>query len=63
MWLFPWLSFAAIGAIVAAMVAMLFTRALATQLYASLLAAAVVLVAWRVRSRAGQQALQSQAKA
>jgi hypothetical protein len=34
------------------MIAMLFTRSLATQLYASLLAAAVVVVAWRLRSRA-----------
>ena len=56
-WLFPWLSIAAIGAIVAAMVAMLFTRSLATQLYASLLAAAVVLVACAcVRSGQSSQA-------
>jgi L-asparagine transporter-like permease len=50
-WWFPWLSIAAIGAIVAAMLAMLFTRSLATQLYASLAAAAVILVAWWLRSR------------
>lgn len=50
-WLFPWLSFAAIVAIVAVMVAMLFTGNLATQLYASLLAAAVVVVAYRFRSK------------
>ncbi|MFC4314017.1 amino acid permease [Steroidobacter flavus] len=50
-WLFPWLSYAAIGAIVAVMVAMLFTGTLATQLYASLLAAAVVVVAYWFRSR------------
>jgi L-asparagine transporter-like permease len=50
-WLFPALSIAAIVAIFAAMIAMLFTRSLATQLYASLLAAGVVLVAWRLRSR------------
>jgi AAT family amino acid transporter/GABA permease len=51
-WAFPWLSMAAIGAIVAAMLAMLFTRSLATQLYASLAAAAVVVVAWWLRSKA-----------
>jgi GABA permease len=51
-WWFPWLSIAAIGAIVAAMLAMLFTRSLATQLYASLATAAVVLVAWWLRSKA-----------
>ncbi|HKS56191.1 MAG TPA: amino acid permease [Steroidobacteraceae bacterium] len=51
-WGFPWLSIAAIGAIVAAMLAMLFTRSLATQLYASLGTAAVVLVAWWLRSKA-----------
>jgi L-asparagine transporter-like permease len=51
-WLFPWLSYAAIGAIVAVMVAMLFTGSLATQLYASLLAAAVVVVAYFFRSKA-----------
>jgi GABA permease len=50
-WLFPGLSIAAIVAIAAAMIAMLFTRSLATQLYASLLAAAVVLVAYRFRMR------------
>lgn len=51
-WLFPVLSIAAIGAIVAAMIAMLFTRSLATQLYASLLTAVVVFVAYGLRSRA-----------
>lgn len=51
-WLFPWLSFAAIGAILAVIMAMAFTQALATQLYASLLAAAVVLVGYRLRSKA-----------
>ena len=51
-WWFPWLSIAAIGAIVAAMLAMLFTKSLATQLYASLATAAVVLVAWWLRSKA-----------
>ena len=50
-WLFPWLSIGAIGAIAAVMIAMLFTGNLATQLYASLLAAAVVVVAYRFRSR------------
>lgn len=50
-WLFPWLSFAAICAIAAVMIAMLFTGSLATQLYASLLAAAVVLIAYRFRSK------------
>jgi AAT family amino acid transporter/GABA permease len=55
-WLFPALSIAAIVAIFAAMIAMLFTRSLATQLYASLLAAAVVLVAWRLRSRGTSKA-------
>lgn len=55
-WLFPWLSIAAISAIVAAMIAMLFTRSLATQLYASLLTAAAVLVAWRLRSRGTSKA-------
>lgn len=62
-WLFPWLSIAAIGAIGAAMIAMLFTRALATQLYASLLTAAVVVVAYGLRSRAAPGALKSQAEA
>ena len=56
-WLFPWLSIAAIAAIAAVMIAMLFTRALATQLYASLLAAAVVLVAYWLRSKRAAGAL------
>lgn len=55
-WLFPWLSIAAIAAIAAVMIAMLFTRALATQLYASLLAAAVVLVAYRLRAKRASRA-------
>jgi GABA permease len=50
-WLFPGLSIVAIGAMVAVMVAMLFTRDLATQLYASLLSAAVVVAAYFVRGR------------
>lgn len=51
-WLFPWVSIAAIGAIAAVMIAMLFTGNLATQLYASLLSAGVVLAAYRFRSKA-----------
>lgn len=50
-WLFPWLSMGAIGAIAAVMIAMLFTGSLATQLYASLLAAAVVVAAYFFRSK------------
>lgn len=39
MWLFPWLSWAVIAAILAVLAAMLFDKALATQLYASLFSA------------------------
>jgi gamma-aminobutyrate permease len=43
MWLFPWLSYAVIASILGVLVAMLFTPALAIQLYASLFGVAVVL--------------------
>jgi L-asparagine transporter-like permease len=55
-WLFPWVSIATIGAIAAVMIAMLFTRELATQLYASLLAAVVVLVAYYFRAKIAARA-------
>lgn len=44
MWLFPWLSYAVIASILGVLAAMLFTPALAIQLYCSLFAVAVVLL-------------------
>ena len=45
-WLFPWLSYFAIGAMSAVLVAMAFTPSLASQLWASVLSVAVALVAY-----------------
>jgi gamma-aminobutyrate permease len=49
MWLFPWASWLVIAAILAVLVAMAFTAALRTQLYASLACLAVVVCAYLVR--------------
>jgi GABA permease len=47
MWLFPWASYAAIGAIVAVLLAMALTPALASQFYSSAaVAAGVAILAW-----------------
>ena len=51
MWLFPWLSYAAIAGIAGVLVAMALTEALASQLYMSLLALGLVLAAYAVRAR------------
>jgi L-asparagine transporter-like permease len=53
MWLFPYASWLVIAAIVAVLVAMAFTPDLASQLYASVLCTAVVLVAYAVRRSKG----------
>jgi GABA permease len=45
-WLFPWLSYAAIGGMLAVLVAMLMTPELASQFYFSLLALAVAVLAY-----------------
>jgi GABA permease len=50
-WLFPWLSYATIGGMVAVLVAMALTAGLASQLWVSVLALAVVTVAGLVRLR------------
>ena len=47
-WLFPWLSYLAIAAMIAVLVAMAFTPDLASQLWASVLSVAVTLVAYAV---------------
>jgi L-asparagine transporter-like permease len=63
MWLYPYATQATIVAIIAVLVAMAFTEELASQLYASLLSVAVVLVAYfglRRRSDAGRPASQLQ---
>jgi len=46
MWWFPWLSYLAIGAIVAVLVAMAFTPVMASQLWVSVLSVAVALLAY-----------------
>jgi gamma-aminobutyrate permease len=51
MWLFPWASWFVVGAIVAVLVAMAFTPALASQLYASLACLGVVAAACILRER------------
>ncbi|HWK75666.1 MAG TPA: amino acid permease [Povalibacter sp.] len=50
-WLFPWLSWATIAAMFGVLAAMALTRALASQFYASLVCAAVVLLAYWMRRR------------
>jgi GABA permease len=50
-WLFPWLSYATIVGMVAVLVAMALTAGLASQLWVSVLALAVVTVAGLVRLR------------
>jgi len=51
-WLFPWLSWLTIAAMLAVLVAMAFTPSLAAELEASLVAVALVLLAYVVRTRA-----------
>jgi L-asparagine transporter-like permease len=51
-WLFPWLSYAAIAAMLGVLAAMAITAALASQFYASLACVAVVAAAWWLRRRA-----------
>jgi L-asparagine transporter-like permease len=46
MWFFPWLSYFAIAAMIAVLVAMAFTPALASQLWVSVLSIAVALLAY-----------------
>ncbi|GFE80152.1 GABA permease [Steroidobacter agaridevorans] len=53
MWLFPYLSWAVIAAIVAVLAAMAFTAELASQLYASVFCTLVVLLAYAARRRSG----------
>ncbi len=58
-WLFPWLSWLTIAAMIGVLVAMAATPALASQLYASLIAVAVVALAYGavlLRRRAGERA-------
>lgn len=50
-WLFPWLTYAAVAAMVGVLVAMALTESLASQFYASAACVAVVGVAWLVRRR------------
>jgi GABA permease len=50
-WLFPWLSYATIAAMIGVLAAMALTHELASQLYASLVCVAVVLLAYAVRRR------------
>jgi L-asparagine transporter-like permease len=52
MWFFPWLSYLAIAAMIAVLIAMAFTPALASQLWVSVLSVAVALLAYAgVRQR------------
>jgi GABA permease len=51
-WFFPWLSYATIGGMIAVLIAMALTPALASQLWFSLLALAIVTGAWLLRRRA-----------
>ena len=53
MWLFPWLSYLTIAGMVAVLLAMALTPALASQLWFSTLALAVVVVAALARRRRG----------
>jgi GABA permease len=55
MWLFPWASYAAIGGMLAILLAMAFTPALAKDLYVSLLTLLIALCAYRLRSARGRQ--------
>ncbi len=51
MWLFPGLSYLAIGAIVAVVLSMAFSREFASQFYASLVSVAVAIAAWAIHAR------------
>ena len=64
-WLFPWLSYLTIGGMVAVLVAMALTPALASQLYFGLLALAVAVVAYYVlrKPRAGDALSRSRRRA
>jgi GABA permease len=55
-WLFPWLSYLAIAAMIAVLVAMAFTPDLASQLWASVLSVVVTLVAYAVIRRGKYEA-------
>jgi GABA permease len=64
-WLFPWLSWLTIAAMIAVLVAMAATPALASQFYASLVAVAVVVLAYgavRMRRHAQAHAASSNAR-
>jgi L-asparagine transporter-like permease len=54
MWWFPWLSYLAMAAMVAVLIAMAFTPALASQLWVSVLSVAVALVAYAILRRVRQ---------
>jgi GABA permease len=49
MWFFPWLSYLTIAAMIVVLIAMAFTPSLASQLWISVLAVAVVLSAYMLR--------------
>ena len=51
-WLFPWLSYATVAAMLGVLAAMAFTPSLASQFYASLACVVVVVTAYGVRRRA-----------
>jgi GABA permease len=51
MWLFPWLSYLAMAAMAAVLIAMGFTPALASQLWVSVLSVAVALIAYAILRR------------
>ena len=53
MWFFPWLSYFAVGCILAVLVAMALTPDLASQFYTSLGSLAVTLVAFALRKKFG----------
>ena len=53
MWGFPYLSYFAIGAMVAVLLAMVLTPALSTQFWASVVSVVVVLLAYQVRRARG----------
>ena len=51
MWWFPWASYAAVAGMLAVLVAMALTRALASQFYVSLGALALALLAYALMAR------------
>jgi L-asparagine transporter-like permease len=58
-WLFPWLSYATIAAMIGVLAAMAFTHDLASQFYASLVCVGVVMIAYAVRRRRAEASLQT----